>query len=61
MEMKSVVHVETEKDGKKFTFVMDATASYGAAYDAAFEVLEKLVEMASEAKERAKRKDPVEK
>ena len=57
MELKSVVHMEMEKDGKKFVFSMDASSSYGSAYDAAFEVLEKIVELAAEAKEKANRKE----
>ena len=54
MKMNYSVHIDIEKNGNTFSFVMPIAASWGSAYDAAFEVLQQITKAAAEATEKVK-------
>lgn len=57
MDLKSVIHMELEKNGRSYCFSMPFGAPYGECYDVLFECVSKILELSKTAAEQAKRKE----
>jgi hypothetical protein len=54
MEITSAIIITTERNGRKFQFILPVGAQYGEAYDAAFETLTEISKMSQKAAEQLK-------
>ena len=52
MDIKSVVHIEIEKNDRVYVFSMPFGSPYGEAYDTCFEMSSQIMQMAKDAQSR---------
>ncbi len=57
MNARTLISLDVEKNGNKYSFHMPMGIPYGEAYDAAFMVLEDILSLSKQAVENAKREE----